>query len=86
MIFIYVFGHRDKHVSYELLTIEQQLNCDMDRLAKKVLKRAIRRSVFVTSAFSSKSLGIFVNGHKVIRSPTEAIYNSKGQKSACSTC
>ena len=42
--FIYVPSHRDKHVPYELLTIEQQLNCDMDRLAKKVLKGQSRRT------------------------------------------
>ena len=80
--FIYVPGHRDKHVPYELLTIEQQLNCDMDRLAKKVLKRAIKKNAFIISAFSSEPLTIFVSGHKVICSPTEAVYDSEGRKLA----
>ena len=53
--FIYVPGHRDKHVPYEMLTIKQQLNYDMDRLAKKVLRRAIERNAFIISAFSSES-------------------------------
>ena len=80
--FIYVPGHRDKHVPYELLTIEQQLNCDMDRLAKKVLKRAIKKNTFIISAFFSEPLTVFDCGHKVICSPTEAIYDSEGRKSA----
>ena len=54
----------------------------MDRLAKKVLKRAIKKNAFIISAFSSEPLTIFVSGHKVIRSPTEAVYDSEGRKSA----
>ena len=32
--FLYVSGHRNKHIPYRLLTLEQQLNVDMDKLAK----------------------------------------------------
>ena len=60
--FIHVPGHRDRHVPYELLTIEQQLNCNMDKLAKKVLKRAIKRNAFIISAFPLEPLQISVGG------------------------
>ena len=54
----------------------------MDKLVKKVLKRAIKRNAFIISAFPLEPLQISVGGHKVIRSAAEAIYDSEGRKSA----
>ena len=80
--FKYVPGHQDKHVPYRLLTLEQQLNVDMDKMAKKTLKRAIRRKQFITSILPLEKVRISINGNKVIRSPTDAIYDSRGRETA----
>ena len=82
MTFKYVPGHQDKHVPYRLLTLEQQLNVDMDKLAKKTLRRAIRRNQFITGTLPLEKVQISINGNKVIRSPTDAIYDSRGRKTA----
>ena len=76
--FLYVPGHRDKHIPYRLLTLEQQLNVDMDKLAKRTLRRAIRRNVYIRSNFPLEKVHITIQGNKVIRSPTKAIYDSHG--------
>ena len=82
MKFKYVKGHQDKHVPYRLLTLEQQLNVDMDKLAKKTLKRAIRRKCFITSTLPLEKVRLTIQGNKVIRSPTDAIYDSRGRETA----
>ena len=80
--FKYVQGHLDDHIPYRLLTPIQRLNCDMDRLAKRALKRAIRDNSFMVSKFLLERTRIFVGGAKVIRSPTVAISISHGREMA----
>ena len=54
----------------------------MDKMAKKTLKRAIRRNQFITSILPLEKVRISINGNKVIRSPTDAIYDSRGRETA----
>ena len=80
--FKYVPGHQDKHVPYELLTLEQKLNVDMDKLAKRTLRRAICRNDFIESSFPLEKMQVTIQGNRVIRSPTDTIYDSRGRESA----
>ena len=54
----------------------------MNKLATKLLKKAIKKNSFISSVFPLEPLQIFVTGQKVIRSPTEVIYDSEKKKSA----
>ena len=54
--FIYVPGHQDDDIPRYLLTREQKLNADMDTLAKKTPRRAIRNSHYINSAFPCEPL------------------------------
>ena len=80
--FKHVQGHLDDHIPYRLLTPIQRLNCDMDKLAKKTLKRAIKHNSFMVSKFLLERTRIIVDGAKVIRSPTVAISISHGREMA----
>ena len=64
---------------YHLLDPIEQLNCDMNKLAKKALLRAIKRQRFIKSKFPCKKTRIFIQGQKVIRSPTKALYKAHGR-------
>ena len=77
--FKHVKGHRDDHIPYHLLTHTEQLNCDMDELAKKALIKAIKRNRFIRSEFPCEMTRIFVQGRKVVRSPTKALYKAHGR-------
>ena len=67
---------------YHLLTPTEQLNCNMDKLAKKALLRAIKRNRFIKSEFPCEKTRIFIQGQNVIRSPTEALYKAHGRNLA----
>ena len=54
----------------------------MDRLAKSTLRQAIRHNKYIRSSFPLKQVWITIQDHKVTHSPTEAIYDSEGQKTA----
>ena len=77
--FKYVRGHLDDHVPYRLLSFVEKLNVDMDKLAKRRLRRAIRRGNYIRSEFPFEHTRIFFRGQKVIRSPTDAIYDAHGR-------
>ena len=77
--FKHVKGHRDDHVPYHLLAPTERLNCDMDKLTKKALLRAIKTNRFIRGEFPCEKTCIFIRGRKVIRSPTEALYKAHGR-------
>ena len=71
--FIYVRRHQDNDIPQYLLTQEQKLNVDMDTLAKKTLRHAIRNSHYIDSDFPCEPLRLSLQGRKVFCSPTKAL-------------
>ena len=82
--FNHVRGHLDEHFDRTDLTIEENLNVEMDELAKRTLRRAIKHNSYIKCSFPTETLQIFVDGEKVIRSPTEALEDSVSQRAAIS--
>ena len=62
--FIYVPGHQDNDIPRYLLTQEQKLDVDMDTLAKKILRRAIRNNHYIDSAFPCEPLQLSLQGKR----------------------
>jgi hypothetical protein len=67
----------DDILSWEQLSLEQQLNCDCDTLAKASITRAIENSQGSgypsTDLLPKESVGLFVNRQKITSDPTNEL-------------
>ena len=81
--FIHVPGHQDDDIPRYLFTQEQKLNIDMNTLARKTLRRAIRNSHYIESAFPCEPFRLSLQGKKIFCSPTKALGESFSQHTAC---
>jgi hypothetical protein len=82
IIYEHVYGHQDKNIPWNLLTLLQQLNTIADQLAKDALWRAFASGRFISSNFPFKSFRILINGRKVTSSIRDALYKSWGYEAA----
>jgi hypothetical protein len=76
IIFEHVYGHQDKNIPWKSLTLQQQLNCIADQLAKEALWRAFSTRRFISSNFPFESFRIIIEGSKVTSSIRETWYKS----------
>eukprot|EP00956_Cyclotella_meneghiniana_P019226 scaffold32771_cov65-Cyclotella_meneghiniana.AAC.3 len=68
IVYEHVYGHQDKNIPWDSLTLLQQLNCIADQLAKDALWRAFASGRFISSNFPFESFRIIINGSKVTSS------------------
>jgi len=70
----HVFGHLDDVLRWDQLSDVQQLNVEMDTLAKKALLAALVNREFIDAEFPFEPFHFSCGDRKVRSSPTEAIY------------
>ena len=73
--FTHVYGHMDKHLDWEDMTKEQQLNVRMDKEAGEALEKAVENEECIKKDFPHKRLRMEYGHAKVTASATEAIYD-----------
>ena len=78
----HVYGHLDDILTWEQLTPVQKLNVQMDALAKRALLSSLCNRQFIDVNFPFEQIVLQVGGKKVVSSPTTAIYNWWGHKTA----
>ena len=78
----HVYGHQDDTTAWSSLTLEQQLNVVVDKLAKDCLIQSLRNGTFISSYFPFESLRVIVNGRKCTSSIKQALYKSWGHEEA----
>jgi hypothetical protein len=81
-VYEHVYGHQDKNIPWDSLTLLQQLNCIADQLAKEALWRSFSSGRFISSNFPFESFRIIINGSKVTSSIRDTLYKSWGYKAA----
>jgi hypothetical protein len=82
VVYEHVYGHQDKNIPWDSLTLLQQLNCIADQLAKEALWRAFASGRYISSNFPFESFRIIINGSKVTSSIRDTLYKSWGYKAA----
>ena len=65
----------DKHLDWEDMTKEQQLNVRMDKEAREALEKAVENEEYNKPDFPHKRLRMECRHAKVTASATEAIYD-----------
>ena len=75
--FHHVKSHMDDQLSWEQLSLEQQLNCNCDALAKAAISRAIdsfqtKRSL-PTGLLPKEAVALFVHHQKITSDPTNSL-------------
>ena len=78
IVYEHVYGHQDKNVAWNSLTLLQQLNTIADQLAKDALWRAFSSGRFISSNFPFESFRIIIGGQKVTSSIRDALYKQWG--------
>jgi hypothetical protein len=68
IVYEHVYGHQDKNIPWNSLTLLQQLNCIADQLAKEAMWRAFSCGRYISSNFPFESFHIIINGNKVTSS------------------
>lgn len=75
--FRHVKSHMDDSLTWEQLTLEQQLNCNCDMLAKSSVHRAIENlrdvSSSITHPLPKEAVALYVDNHKVTSDPTNVL-------------
>ena len=75
--FCHVKSHMNDTLSWEQLTLEQQLNCDCDTLAKasvtKALETALDTGLEHAGLLPKEAVGLFVQQHKITSDPTNSL-------------
>jgi hypothetical protein len=66
IIYEHVYGHQDKTIPWDSLTLLQQLNTIADQIAKEALWRAFPSGWYISSNFPFESFRILIEGRKVI--------------------
>ena len=73
----HVKSHMDDTLSWEQLTLEQQLNCDCDALAKASVTRALEKALDTglehAGLLPKEAVGLFVQQHKITSDPTNSL-------------
>jgi hypothetical protein len=82
IVYEHVYGHQDKTIPWDSLSLLQQLNCIADQLAKEALWRAFASGRYISSNFPFESFRIIINGSKVTSSIRDTLYKSWGHKAA----
>lgn len=82
VVYEHVFGHLDDVLRWDQLTYIQQLNVEMDSLAKRSLLSALVNRRFISNDFPFEDLVLKCGGNKVISSPTKALYRWWGSNTA----
>ena len=80
--FIHIYSYMDKHLDWEDMTREQQLNVTMDKDAEEALEKAVENDEYIKSSFPHERLKIKCGYTKVTGSATEAIYDWKSRHTA----
>ena len=84
--FIHVHSHMDDKLSWEQLSLEQQLNCQCDTLAKDSVSRYILNQTSNVTRnqrlLPKEAAGIFVQGTKLTSDPTTALRYLLGKHAA----
>ena len=78
--FIHVHSHMDKHLTWEEMTFEQQLNKTVDEAADFALKNAVENDEFVQSEWPFMRVVMHCGKELITGSPTKAIYDWHGRK------
>lgn len=58
-------SHLDKHLRWDQLTLLQQLNVKVDRLAQCALLASVRDKVYINISFPFAQVEVFISGEKV---------------------
>ena len=80
--FTHVRAHMRKVLAEEDMTLEQILNDEMDEQAVDALVTAVRDDDFITTQFPHERITMQCGEERVTASPTEAIYDWNGQRTA----
>ena len=80
--FTHVYGHIDKHLDWEDMTKEQQLNVRMDKKAGEALEKAAENKEYIKHDFPHKRLKMECGHAKDTASAKEAIYDWKSRQTA----
>ena len=82
MSFTHVYGYMDKHLDWEDMTKEQQLNVRMDKQAGEALEKAVENKEYTKNDFPLERLRMECGHAKVTASATEAIYDWESRQTA----
>lgn len=84
--FCHVKSHMDNELSWEQLSLEQQLNCTCDALAKTAASRAIDAHRETrpppTDMLPLESVALFINQHRITSDPTNCLRYLLGKTAA----
>ena len=80
--FTHVYGYMDKHLDWEDMIKEQQLNVRMDKEAGEALEKAVENEEYIKKDFPYKRLIMECRHAKVAASATESIYDWKSRQTA----
>ena len=80
--FTHVHDHMIKHLKWDNMIREQQLNVTMDTKIRKALGKAIENVDYITPSFPHERLVMEYGERRVTASATEAIYKWKSRKTA----
>jgi hypothetical protein len=73
----HVKSHMDDTLSWEQLSLEQQLNCDCDALAKasvtRALEQALEKAPQRAGLLPKEAVGLFVRQNKITSDPTNSL-------------
>ena len=84
--FLHVASHMDDKLTWDQLSLEQQLNCNCDALAKAAISRAIEshreKGYRKTEVLPKEAIAIFVDLQKITSDPTNTLRYLLSKKTA----
>ena len=80
--FTHVYGHMDKHLDWEVMNREQQLNVTRDKEAGEALEKTVDNNEYTKPDFPHERLRMECGHTKVTASATEAINDWKSRQTA----
>jgi hypothetical protein len=65
--YVHVYGHMDRHLTWEQLTLTQQFNCICDTLAKKSIRSALTLGYHnkMTQLLPNEDVAMLIWGNKI---------------------
>ena len=82
----HVYGHMDATVEYSQLTLAEQLNVLINKLATVCLEKAHAMGEYCTLDFPNEFIRLLVNGQKVTSSVIKPVYTNFGDERLPETC